>query len=167
MPIIIRLRNNCRTCAHLTLNRAPDLAPISIFTSAPPSSMCFNSASPRRASSFGLLIHLNSSGVNSIPSAPIVQKTYCQPKRWMIQPMGASSTSEKYCDALKMEEAVPRSFVGNQAATNRPLPGNVGAKENPIRNNSANSTTNASPPFRNFVKPIRNMKNDHEKNATP
>src|ERR1043165_7273489 len=101
-----------------------------------------------------------------MPSAPIVQNTNCQPKWRMIQPIGASSTREKYCEALKIDDAVPRSLVGNHAATNLPLPGKVGAKEKPIRNNNANKTKNASSPFRNFVNPIKNMKNDQKKKAT-
>jgi hypothetical protein len=39
---------------------------------------------------------------------------------------GAKATSAKYCDALKIAEAVPRSAVGNHAATMRPLPGKTG-----------------------------------------
>ena len=40
--------------------------------------------------------------------------------------MGAKMGSAKYCAELKMAEARPRSEVGNQAATMRPLPGKTG-----------------------------------------
>src|ERR1700728_4571033 len=48
--------------------------------------------------------------------------------------MGANTTREKYCEALKMAEAWPRSVVGNQAATMRPLPGKTGAWAKPEKN---------------------------------
>src|SRR5579885_2321668 len=100
--------------------------------------------------------------------APITQKTQCQPNWFMSQPInGANKTREKYCEALKMDEAVPRSRVGNHAATKRPLPGNAGAKLKPARNSSPNNTANARRPCKNPVKPIRKIKNDQRKMAAP
>src|SRR5690242_3110636 len=113
-------------------------------------------------------MNLNHSGVSKMPSAPIVQKTYCQPNLWTIQPInGANNTRQKYCDELKMADAVPRSFAGNQAATNLPFPGNAGARANPARNKSANNTTNAETPFSHFVKPIRTTNSDQRKIPAP
>jgi hypothetical protein len=40
--------------------------------------------------------------------------------------MGAKMGNAKYCAELKMAEARPRSDVGNQEATMRPLPGKTG-----------------------------------------
>src|ERR1041384_5588671 len=57
--------------------------------------------------------------------------------------IGENSTSEKYCAELKIADAVPRSVVGNQAATIRALPGNDGDSASPSRKRSANSTTTA------------------------
>ena len=51
--------------------------------------------------------------------------------------MGAKKTREKYCEALKMAEARPRSEVGNHAATMRPLPGKTGAWARPESRRSA------------------------------
>src|SRR3954469_14975602 len=104
----------------------------------------------------------------AIPRMPMKRKTDCQPYQWVIHPMmGANMTVAKYWDELKMADAVPRSLVGNHAETIRPFPGNVGAKENPIKNSKANNTTKAKRPFKNPVKPIRQTKKDHEKNAMP
>ncbi|MNP32046.1 hypothetical protein D3C76_1252030 [compost metagenome] len=49
----------------------------------------------------------------------------------------------KYCAELKIAEAVPRSAVGNQAATMRALPGKDGASARPTRKRSMNSATTA------------------------
>src|SRR5580700_8624102 len=75
---------------------------------------------------------VNQRTVSSAPSAPRNQKQLCHPKRWSRPPkMGAKMGSAKYCDELKMADARPRSEVGNQAATMRPLPGNTGACARP------------------------------------
>ena len=95
--------------------------------------------------SLGLWTHLNQNGVTNIPKPPIVQNTLRQPHVAVIQLInGTNNTSEKYCDALKIADAVPRSAVGNHAATNRPLPGNVGANANPARKKRMNSVTMAT-----------------------
>src|SRR5580698_6716275 len=60
------------------------------------------------------------------------QKPLLQPAEWMIQPrMGAKIINAKYCEALKIAEARPRSLAGNQDATMRPFPGKTGAWANP------------------------------------
>ena len=67
-----------------------------------------------------------------MPSAPMTKNTLRQPKACTIQPIsGANSTVAKYCAELKMAEAVPRSSVGNQAATMRALAGKEGASAAP------------------------------------
>ena len=45
--------------------------------------------------------------------------------------MGAKMGSAKYCVELKMAEVRPRSEVGNQEATMRPLPGKTGDWKRP------------------------------------
>src|SRR3954469_9447130 len=66
------------------------------------------------------------------PIAPIARNTLRQPYSWASQPiMGAKATSEKYCEALKMALAVPRSELGNQLATMRALAGKMGASAKP------------------------------------
>ena len=57
--------------------------------------------------------------------------------------MGPKTISAKYCEALNVAEANPRSAVGNQEATILPLPGNTGAWANPAITRSANKTANA------------------------
>jgi len=53
-----------------------------------------------------------------------------QPAMWISHAkMGAKMGSAKYCDELKMAEARPRSEVGNQEATMRPLPERRGLEE--------------------------------------
>jgi hypothetical protein len=50
----------------------------------------------------------------------------------MIHPkMGAKIIRAKYCEELKIADALPRSLVGNQDATMRPFPGKTGACEKP------------------------------------
>ena len=74
-----------------------------------------------------------------MPMAPMTMNTCSQPQAWTIQPIsGANSTVAKYCAELKIAEAVPRSAVGNQAATMRALPGNDGASAKPTRKRSMN-----------------------------
>ena len=70
--------------------------------------------------------------------------TCSHPQEWTIQPIsGANSTVAKYWAELKIAEAVPRSAVGNQAATIRALPGKEGASAKPTRKRSMNSATMA------------------------
>ena len=45
--------------------------------------------------------------------------------------MGAKIGRAKYCVELKIAEVRPRSVVGNQEATMRPLPGNTGDWKKP------------------------------------
>src|ERR1035438_133331 len=47
---------------------------------------------------------------------------------------GPKIHSEEYCDALKIAQAPPRSAVGNQVATMRPLPGKTGVCARPEAN---------------------------------
>ena len=59
---------------------------------------------------------------------------------WISHPkMGAKIGSAKYCAELKIAEARPRSEVGNQAATMRPLPGKTGAWKRPESNRKRRS----------------------------
>jgi hypothetical protein len=70
--------------------------------------------------------------VSTNPIIPITVKTCSQPSAKVSQPSsGENNASEKYCAALKIAEAVPRSLAGNQAATMRALAGNEGASEKP------------------------------------
>src|SRR4051812_10263424 len=79
------------------------------------------------------------------PSAPMKRKAWGQPKRKVIQPMiGANRTVAKYCAALKIADAVPRSVAGNQAATRRALPGKEGASARPTRKRNANRNETAA-----------------------
>ncbi len=47
----------------------------------------------------------------------------------------SEENSEKYCEALKIADARPRSAVGNQLATIRPFPGKTGDSCPEIRRN--------------------------------
>ena len=80
---------------------------------------------------------------------------------------GAKSAVEKYCDELKIADAVARSLVGNHAATSRPFPGNAGANANPVRSSSANKTANAIGPWTNLTKPMLKIKPDHSRMENP
>src|SRR4051812_50066163 len=81
-----------------------------------------------------------------MPSAPITVKTWRQPNSCAIQPIsGAKITVAKYCPELKNAEAVPRSLLGNQAATMRALAGDEGGSGVPTREGQPNSTTVAGP----------------------
>src|ERR1700733_2905537 len=68
------------------------------------------------------------------PKTPMNQKQLRHPWLCTSHPnSGANITNAKYCDELKIAEAVPRSAVGNHAATMRPLPGNTGDCARPER----------------------------------
>ena len=58
--------------------------------------------------------------------------------------IGANSTVAKYCAELKIADAVPRSFTGNQAATMRPLAGKEGDSDRPTMRRIRNSAETAS-----------------------
>ena len=80
------------------------------------------------------------------PKIPMNQKQLCQPWFCVSQPkIGAKTTSAKYCEALKIAEAVPRSAVGNQAATTRPLPGKMGDCARPEKSRTMKMPTNTRP----------------------
>src|SRR5258706_1225236 len=73
------------------------------------------------------------------PMPPIARTTLRQPYSCDSQPIsGAKATSEKYCEALKMALAVPRSAFGNQLATMRALAGKEGLSANPSAKRRAN-----------------------------
>ncbi|MCY1445866.1 hypothetical protein D9M71_623980 [compost metagenome] len=79
---------------------------------------------------------------NTMPNVPMTMNTCSQPQACTIQPInGAKSTVAKYWAELKMADAVPRSAVGNQAATIRALPGNDGASAKPTMKRSMNRAT--------------------------
>ena len=79
------------------------------------------------------------------PMPPVTKKTHGQPNSWVIQPeSGANRNVAKYWLELKTADAVPRSAVGNQAATMRPLPGKAGASASPSRKRSAKKTISAT-----------------------
>src|SRR3954469_24717448 len=78
------------------------------------------------------------------PTAPRNQNTACQPNWCVIVPMiGAKRTVAKYCAELKIALAVPRSAVGNHAATIRAFAGNDGDSASPSRKRSTKRGTTA------------------------
>src|SRR6187549_343047 len=90
------------------------------------------------------------------------QKTGGQPKVWVIQPMiGEKSTVAKYCAELKIALAMPRSAVGNQAATMRAFAGKDGDSATPSRNRSTNSVTSATPGTNQPTQPCNKVNTDH------
>ena len=96
-----------------------------------------------------------------MPSAPITVKTWRQPNSCAIQPIsGAKITVAKYCPELKNADAVPRSLLGNQAATMRALAGKLGASASPTRKRRANSATMAAPPEKKPIQPCISVKID-------
>src|ERR1700730_6922701 len=106
---------------------------------------------------------LNQMGVNKNPSAPIHQKQAFHPCVWVSQPrIGAKTVSEKYCEALKMAEARPRSAEGNQAATMRPLPGKTGACATPEMSLRTKIAVNPSDAPRYPANPVRKAQIDHK-----
>ena len=76
---------------------------------------------------------------------------------------GEKSANEKYCAELKMAEAVPRSFVGNQAATIRAFAGNDGASEKPSINRIKNMEIPAQASGNISTKPCRKVNSDQKK----
>src|SRR5207249_6108729 len=95
------------------------------------------------------------------PMLPMTKNTYGQPKRYVIQPVsGANIAVAKYCAELKIAEAVPRSAVGNHAATIRAFPGKDGASARPSRKRRANRTTTAVAASKYPMNPCRNVKTD-------
>lgn len=80
---------------------------------------------------------------------------------------GVNTTAAKYCAALKMAEAVPRSAVGNQLATTLALAGNAGDSDRPTAKRSTNSTVIAEPMVANRPsQPCISVKNDQAKMLT-
>ena len=80
---------------------------------------------------------------------------------------GAKSTVAKYCAELKMADAVPRSRVGNQAATIRALPGKEGASARPTRKRSPNRTLTAVDVSKWPTRLCRRVNSDHRKMPAP
>ena len=77
---------------------------------------------------------------------------------------GVKTTAAKYCAALKIADAVPRSSVGNQLATTFALAGNAGDSAAPIAKRSTNSAVTAAPALPS--RPIElcsSVKSDHRK----
>jgi hypothetical protein len=98
---------------------------------------------------------------------PITVKTHCQPKSEASQPIsGENSTVAKYCAELKIAEAVPRSEVGNQAATMRALPGKDGASARPTSRRSPKSATTAETTPKLPTKPCMKVKIDQSTKLT-
>src|SRR5688572_1342899 len=90
------------------------------------------------------------------------QNTGGQPNVCVIQPMiGENRTVAKYCAELKIALAMPRSAVGNHAATMRALAGNEGASATPSRNRRPNKVTSAIVVGSQPMKPCSKVKNDH------
>ncbi len=80
-----------------------------------------------------------------MPAAPSHRYTWCQLNACVSQAIsGVNSTAAKYCAALKIADAVPRSLVGNQLATTLALAGNAGASAMPTAKRSTNSAATAS-----------------------
>ncbi|MNT75534.1 hypothetical protein D3C72_2144370 [compost metagenome] len=69
----------------------------------------------------------------------------------------------KYCAELNIAEAVPRSAVGNQAATMRALPGKDGASAKPTRKRSMNRVTTDQAIGTMSTKPCRRVNTDQVK----
>src|SRR6266478_4576653 len=128
MPTSIRLLNSILIAPHVNFGVfCVVTAPGSMFVRPPPCLM--RSISPWLMWGWVLTLWntLCHAKLSARVTPPRNQKHCFQPQRWVIHPrMGANITREKYCDALKMAEARPRSDVGNQLATMRPLPGNTG-----------------------------------------
>src|SRR5690242_15130022 len=90
------------------------------------------------------------------------QNTGGQPNVCVIQPMiGENNTVAKYCAELKIALAMPRSAVGNHAATMRALAGNDGDSVTPSRNRSANNVTSAIVVGSQPMKPCSSVNSDH------
>ncbi|MNE28032.1 hypothetical protein D3C80_1214590 [compost metagenome] len=101
--------------------------------------------------------------VSTKPITPITVKTCSQPHAKVNQPSsGENSASEKYCAELKMADAVPRSFVGNQAATIRALAGKDGASEKPSIKRMMNIEIPAHASGTKSTKPCKNVNKDQK-----
>src|SRR3954468_14965136 len=74
---------------------------------------------------------------------------------------GANITVAKYCAELKIADAVPRSAVGNHAATIRGLPGNEGDSARPMRKRSENSATAGAIKLIHPTNPCNAVNADH------
>src|ERR1035438_7747086 len=99
----------------------------STFTNPPPCSMQSISGREIRGWSGTLYTVFHHANASTNPAHPINQKQLCQPYLSVNHPNSPPNANrEKYCEALKIDEARPRSAVGNHAATMRPLPGNTG-----------------------------------------
>src|ERR1700749_3626487 len=104
---------------------------------------------------------LSHTKLSRIPATPANQKHCFHPQRCAIQPkIGRNNTSAKYCDELKIADDRPRSAVGNQLATMRPLPGNTGDCASPESRRSAKMTVNAVSAGRYPAKPASSAHND-------
>src|SRR5215469_6969787 len=96
------------------------------------------------------------------------QKQSFHPRACVIQPMiGANNTSAKYCDELKIAEAVPRSAAGNHAATIRPFPGKTGDCASPDTSLKPSITMNTKAAGRYPAKPTRAPQIDQQTMLTP
>src|SRR6202795_2329201 len=96
------------------------------------------------------------------PSTPMNQKQLLQPAAWVIQPkIGAKIITAKYCEALKIAEARPRSLAGNHDATMRPFPGNTGACAKPAIRRKMKITVKAAVAARYPANPVSNAQTDH------
>ena len=103
---------------------------------------------------------------NTTPMPPTMVKTCSQPAATTSQPIsGEKAAVAKYCAELKMAAAVPRSLVGNQAATMRELPGNDGPSARPTSNRRMNSRPTAVPIEKFPTKPWQTVKMDQDRIA--
>src|ERR1700759_2463295 len=90
------------------------------------------------------------------------QKQLLQPPTCVIEPrMGAKIISAKYCEALKIAEARPRSLAGNHDATMRPFPGKTGACAKPATNRKMKITVKAAVAARYPTRPVSRAQIDH------
>ena len=122
----------------------PSTSVRSRFASPPPLSMNSISAGEINGCSFTLWTTFHHANASTKPNTPMNQKQLRQPWLCTSQPnSGANITSAKYCEELNSAEAVPRSAVGNQAATIRPLPGNTGDWARPEMRRSTKIVLNA------------------------
>src|ERR1035437_10274355 len=75
---------------------------------------------------------------------------------------GPKIHSEEYCDALKIAQAPPRSAVGNQVATMRPLPGKTGVCARPEANRMTKIALKTHAVARCPVSPMSNADTDQQ-----
>src|SRR5258708_5958880 len=96
------------------------------------------------------------------PNPPMNQKQLLQPAAWVIQPrIGAKIINEKYCEALKIADARPRSLAGNHDATMRPFPGKTGACAKPAISRKMKITVKAAVAARYPARPVSRAQTDH------